>query len=50
MRTFADPFHTSRGGDLKDTKVKPVLFENKMLKNPDFYRLSDGFKKIFAKD
>jgi hypothetical protein len=40
---------TARGTlDERDTKLKPSLFEKKILKNKDFYNLSDGFKKIFA--
>lgn len=36
--------------DERETKFRPVLFEKKILKNPDFYRLSDGFKRLFSKD
>jgi len=36
--------------DERDTKFRPILFEKKILKNQDFYRLSDGFKRLFAKD
>jgi len=36
--------------DQRDPKIKPCLFEKKILKSQDFYWLSDGFKKVFAKD
>ena len=30
--------------------VKPRILESKVSLNPEFYNLSDGFKKIFAND
>lgn len=42
--------HRQPNSDFKETKLKPTLFENKILKNKDFFRLSDGFQKIFAQD
>jgi len=36
--------------DERETKLRPALFEKKILKNQNFYRLSDGFKNVFAKD
>jgi len=30
--------------------VKPKLLESKVAENEQFFRLSDGFKKIFAND
>ena len=32
------------------TDIKPKLLESKVSDVPDFYRLSDGFKRIFAND
>ena len=50
-QTTPTGFNTARGSmDEKETKIRPVLFEKKILKSQDFYRLSDGFKKVFAKD
>lgn len=51
MRSTTGFALTARGSiDERETKLRPVLFEKKILKNPDFYRLSDGFKRAFSKD
>ena len=37
-------------GSLTTTSVVPRILESKVSEKPDFYNLSDGFKKIFADD
>ena len=37
-------------GSQTTTAVKPRLLESKISESPDFYNLSDGFKRIFADD
>lgn len=36
--------------DIKRTTIKPKLLESKILNQQAFFGLSDGFKKVFAKD
>ena len=43
--------HATRVGfDLNPGPVKPVIFENKSCTSKDFFRLSDGFKRLFLND
>ena len=37
-------------GSMTTTSVKPRILESKVSEKPDFYNLSDGFKRIFADD
>ena len=37
-------------GSLTTTAVKPRILESRVSEKPDFYNLSDGFKRIFADD
>ena len=38
------------GTTFNDFNVKPKILESKVSQQQDFYDLSDGFKKVFAKD
>ena len=38
------------GSTFVEFDVKPKLLESKISQREDFFNLSDGFKKIFAKD
>lgn len=38
------------GATFMDFNVKPKILESKISQREDFFNLSDGFKKIFAKD
>lgn len=38
------------GSTFTEFDVKPKLLESKIAQRDDFFNLSDGFKKIFAKD
>ena len=38
------------GSTMHEFDVKPKLLESKISERQDFFGLSDGFKKIFAKD
>ena len=38
------------GSTFVDFDVKPKILESKIATNQDFFNLSDGFRKIFAKD
>lgn len=38
------------GATFMDFNVKPKVLESKISQRDDFFNLSDGFKKIFAKD
>ena len=38
------------GATFVDFDVKPKILESKISQREDFFNLSDGFKKIFAKD
>lgn len=53
--TATPSFRNSMAGEaLNDlatiNNVKPMLLESKVAENDKFFRLSDGFKKIFAND
>ena len=37
-------------GSMATTAVKPRILESRVSEKPDFYNLSDGFKRIFADD
>jgi hypothetical protein len=37
------------GQTLNNFDVKPKLLESKIRSNTDFFNISDGFKKVFAK-
>ena len=46
-------FNTKSGfmvGAQTTTSIQPRVLESKVSENDDFYRLSDGFKRIFADD
>jgi len=38
------------GSTFVEFDVKPKILESKISQREDFFNLSDGFKKIFAKD
>jgi len=44
------PTEKKLGTTLMDFNVKPGILENKIACSPKFMGMSDGFKKIFAKD
>ena len=53
--TATPSFRNSMAGETLNNlatinNVKPKLLESKVSENEQFFRLSDGFKKIFAND
>ena len=43
-------YENKMGTTVTDFDVKPKILESKISKREEFFGLSDGFKKIFAKD
>jgi hypothetical protein len=49
-RVSMNPTERRMGSTFTDFDVRPKILESKISQRDDFFNLSDGFKKIFAKD